>query len=143
VQLAACPITITKTTPPTGGLQSLISLAPAFGEFSAEAFASAAAYQPLLQLLGPILAQYPEIAPKLAPLVNPLVAALQRGSNGLFALIGPLYSPFRPQILRAETKLASQLAPFSATLAASPLGGCLVQLETALVHDTQRAALTR
>lgn len=83
------------------------------------------------------------MAPKLAPLVNPLVGALQHGSNALFALIGPLYSPYRSQILDAETKLASVLAPFSEQLAASPLGGCLVQLETALVHDTQRAALTR
>lgn len=140
---AACPITITKRTPPNGGLQSLISFAPAFGDFSAEAFASAAAYQPLLQLLGPILAQYPAMASRIARWVDPLVNALHDAANVLYALLGPLYSPYRSQILHAETKLAAALAPYSEKLAESALGGCVVQLETALVQDTQRAALTR
>lgn len=137
---AKCPITITKTPPPQGGLQSLISLAPAFGEFSSEAFAMASAYQPVLQLLGPILAKYPEIAPKLAPVVTPFVSLFTVGANLVFTLLGPLYSPYRAKVLNAETKLAAALAPYAKKLVDSPLGGCLLQLETALVADVHAPA---
>jgi hypothetical protein len=132
---ASCPIKISDAPPQSGGLQSLISFAPAFGEFSAEAFAMASAYQPMLELLGPILAQYPEMAPKIAPLVTPLVSVLRTATNTLFGLLAPIYTPYRQQVLKAETKLAAGLAPYAKKLATSPLGGCIVDLETALVQD--------
>jgi hypothetical protein len=130
----SCPVKLSDATPPSGGLQSLISLAPAFGEFSAEAFAMASAYQPMLQLLGPILAQYPKMAPKIAPLVTPLVSVLQAATNTLFGLLAPIYTPYRQQVLRAETKLAAALAPYAEKLATSSFGGCIVDLEAALVR---------
>jgi hypothetical protein len=131
-----CPLPL-KPPAQTGGLQSLIGFAPAFGPFSAEAFAAASAYQPLLQLLGPILAQYPAIGAKIQPELNAFLAPWEKVLNAVYTLIAPAYAPHRQQILTAETKLASALAPYSEKLAASPLGGCLVDVEAALVHDTR------
>ncbi|MGN6722482.1 MAG: hypothetical protein ACTHJM_07710 [Marmoricola sp.] len=135
---AACPIKLQKPTQ-QGGLQSLISLAPAFGPFSAEAFAAASAYQPLLQLIGPILAQYPSLEPTLAPVVTPLVTSFASGSNALFALLNPLYAPYRTQVLQQESKLAAYFAPYAEKLANSPLGGCIVDLEAGLVSATKKS----
>lgn len=39
-----------------GGLASLIDVAPAAGVFSSEAFAPATAYEPILKMMGPVLA---------------------------------------------------------------------------------------
>jgi hypothetical protein len=130
---ATCPVKLTDKPVPKGGLQSLIDFAPAFGDFSAEAFAMAAAYQPALQLLGPVLAKYPSLAPKFAPYVTPFVSTFAKILNTGFVLLGPLYSPYRTQFLQAETKFAAALAPYAEKLAGSPLGDCVVQLETALV----------
>jgi hypothetical protein len=131
----SCPIPL-KEPATSGGLQSLIDFAPAFGQFSAEAFAAASAYQPALQLLGPILAQYPKIAPKITPLIVPLLAQWQHVLDSLYALIAPHYAPYRTAVLVAEGKLAAALAPYAQKLADSALGGCIVDLEAALVNDT-------
>jgi hypothetical protein len=133
---AQCPIKL--ATPATsGGLQSLIDFAPAFGPFSAEAFAAASAYQPLLQLLGPILAQYPTISAKAGPAINALLGLWETILNSLYGLLAPIYAPYRQGVLNGETKFAAFLAPYSERLADSPLGGCIVDLEAALVHDTR------
>jgi hypothetical protein len=134
-RIARCPIPINEPTT-SGGLQSLISLAPAFGPFKDEAFAAASAYQPLLQLLGPILAKYPEIAPKLEPAMTPFIQAFGGLLDQGFALISPFYSPHRQAVLEAEGKLAAALAPFTQALASSPLGGCVVELQAALLEDS-------
>ena len=115
----------------------MISFAPAFGEFSAEAFAMASAYQPALELLGPILAQYPKLEPKLARYVDPFVSAFGRLLDTGFAVVAPVYAPHRQDVLDAETKLAAALEPYAQKLATSPLGGCVVELETALVRDVR------
>lgn len=132
-----CPIPL-KAPAQTGGLQSLIDFAPAFGPFSAEAFAAASAYQPMLQLLGPILAQYPALAPKLSPVIDPLIQLSGQGLTVVYGLIEPLYAPYRQQVLQAETRLAAALAPYAQQLANSPLGGCIVGLEAALVSAGAR-----
>jgi hypothetical protein len=136
--VAKCPAKL-KQPAQTGGLKSLISLAPAFGPFSAEAFAAASAYQPELQLIGPILAKYPAIAPKIAPLLNPLLTVWESGLNHVFSLISPYYAPHRKQVLNAETKLATFFAPYSEKLGDSPLAGCAIDLEAALTGDTKSA----
>lgn len=135
VRTTPCPIEIASSQT-DGGLQSLIDFAPAFGPFSAEAFAMASAYQPALQLIGPILAKYPGLAPTFKPLLDPLLAPFQKLLDAGFSLLGPLYSPYRQQFLEAETKLAAVLAPYSQKLASSELGGCIVALQNALLHDT-------
>lgn len=134
--VASCPIPL-KQPAQTGGLQSLIDFAPAFGPFSAEAFAAASAYQPVLQLLGPILAQYPKYAAQLQPVLGPLVHTLAALLDTGFTLFAPYYTPHRPQVLQTETKIATALAPYAQKLASSPVGGCLVDVEAALLNDTK------
>lgn len=131
-----CPIKISER-PQTGGLQSLVPFAPAFGPFSAEAFALASAYQPELQLLGPILAQYPRIEPVVTPILTPLTTTLGTLLTKGLDLVGPLYGPYRSQFLEAETKLAAALAPYSQALAYSKLGGCIVELQSALLAASE------
>lgn len=133
--VAKCPIPLAEPAR-SGGLQTLISYAPAFGPFRDEAFAAASAYQPLLQLLGPILAQYPQIAPKIEPAFAPFLSAFAGLLDQGYALLAPLYAPHREAVLDAESKLAAALAPYAQKLATSALGGCLVDLEAALVQDT-------
>ncbi|MBO9520174.1 MAG: hypothetical protein J7518_01450 [Nocardioidaceae bacterium] len=130
-----CPIDIASSES-DGGLQSLIDFAPAFGPFSAEAFAMASAYQPALQLIGPILAKYPALAPTVSPLLDPLLRPFERLLDTGFALLGPLYGPYRQRFLESETRLAAALAPYAQKLATSALGGCVVALQNALLHDT-------
>lgn len=133
--IAACPITITKNNA-SGGLQSLVQFAPAFGAFTPEAFAAASAYQPALELVGPLLAQYPRLAPVIGPYANQFVTQAAVLTNLLGEVLNPLYGPYKNQVVTAETKLAAALAPYSEDLAYSPLGGCVVQLENALVAQS-------
>jgi hypothetical protein len=135
--IGKCPIRL-ATPKQMGGVQSLVSFAPAFGPWSAEAFAAAAAYQPELELLGPLLAQFPGYATQVEPLIGPVLSLFATGSNALFNAVAPLYAPHRPAVLAAETKLAAALAPYSAKLAGTPLAGCVVDLEAALVGDTSK-----
>ncbi|KRA38854.1 MULTISPECIES: hypothetical protein [unclassified Nocardioides] len=134
-----CPVKL-DDDPQSGGLQSLVPFAPAFGPFSAEAFALASAYQPELQLLGPILAQYPGIEPAVAPIIDPLVTSLGTLLTRGLDVIAPLYGPYRTQFLEAETKLAAALAPYSQALAHNELGGCIVELQSALLAASKRGA---
>jgi hypothetical protein len=134
--IGKCPVKLAKPKD-QGGVQSLVPLAPAFGPFSAEAFAAASAYQPELELLGPILAQYPKLAPTVAPLMTPLLSLFGAGANQLYTLIAPVYAPRRAQVLKAETQLAAFFAPYSEKLAATPMAGCVVDLEAALVGDSK------
>jgi len=98
----------------------------------------ASAYQPVLQLLGPILAKYPDLATKLSPVLTPLLGYFQNLLDAGFNLLAPYYAPLRPQVLELETKLAAALAPYSQQLANSALGGCIVDVEAALVGDTAK-----
>jgi len=130
--IPACPIHLTSADA-SGGLQSLIPFAPAFGPWSAEAFALAAVYQPELQLLGPVLAQYPQLKPVIGPQATTFVNALGTLTTLGFNALSPLYAPYRAQVLQQETALAAKLAPYSRSLVDTPLGGCVVELENALV----------
>ncbi|MCZ4498163.1 MAG: hypothetical protein JWQ74_716 [Marmoricola sp.] len=139
VTIPRCPIPI-KEPSSNGGLKSLIDFAPAFGPFSAEAFAAASAYQPALQLIGPILAQYPKYSAQLKPALTPFLNAFGNVLNTGFAVLGPLYAPYRQQVLEAESKLANALAPLTQELVATPVAGCVVELQAALLEDSAPAA---
>lgn len=132
---ARCPVAL-KEPAASGGLQTLIGYAPAFGPFRDEAFAAASAYQPLLQLLGPILARYPQLAPTIEPALAPFLSAFATLLDQGYALIAPLYAPHREEVLDAESKLAAALAPYAQQLVGSPLGSCVVDLQAALLQDT-------
>jgi hypothetical protein len=128
VALPACPLPL-PTPAVSGGLQSQIPFAPLFGPFSAEAFASAAAFQPVLQLFGPFLIAFANEYAKAAPALAPLVAAVESLENKGFSLLSPLYSPYRAEFLTAETTLAAALATFAQALASNPGASCLVDFE--------------
>jgi hypothetical protein len=134
--IGKCPVKL-ATPAEMGGLQSLVPFAPAFGPFSAEAFAAASAYAPELELLGPILAEFPKYIPTIAPLLTPALKLFAEGTDGLFGAIAPVYTPYRTELLSAETKVATALAPFSVKLAGTPVAGCLVDFEAALVGDAK------
>ncbi|WP_370248807.1 hypothetical protein [Nocardioides sp.] len=135
-----CPAPLPAPGPEDdGGLRSLVPLAPAFGPFSGEAFAPAAAYQPFLQVLGPLLARYPSLHRQLAPALDPLVEALGSGATSFLDALTPLYGPYRQRVLQAEADLAAALAPLSERAAYSEIGGCLVALQAALLPDDVRS----
>jgi hypothetical protein len=117
----------------TGGLQSLVGFAPAFGPWSSEAFAMAPAYAPLLQLVGPVIGALAAQSPQAAPVLTPLLNAVQSLSTQGYNALAPAYGPYRNQMLTEETMLASALAPYSEQLANSAAGTCLVDLESLLV----------
>jgi hypothetical protein len=129
-----CPAPVPSPSS-NGGLQSLIHYAPAFGPFTAEAFAAASAYAPVLTLVGPILAQYPTVAPLIEPLVDPLLAAWEQVLAAGYGVVGPYYSPYRDQFIAAETQLATTLAPYSQSLAASSVASCVIDLQYTLISQ--------
>ncbi|HZU78745.1 MAG TPA: hypothetical protein VE991_02415 [Acidimicrobiales bacterium] len=129
---AVCPAGLPAPAT-SGGLQSLIGFAPAFGPFSSEAFAMAPAYAPLLQLFGPVIAEFAAQSGQGSAVSQPLLAALQSLDTAGFNLLQPLYGPEREQMLGYEAQFAAALAPYSEQLAGSAAGACLVDLEGMLV----------
>lgn len=129
-----CPLPLPVATS-SGGLQSLVGFAPAFGPFSSEGFALAPAYAPLLQLFGPIIAKLAAESPQGAPVLDPLLATLQTLSSSGYTALAPLYGPYRTQFLSVETQIANGLAPYSEQLAGSQAAVCLVDLESAAVNS--------
>lgn len=126
--LPACPFPL-PTPAHTGGLATLIGLSPLFGPFSAEAFAPAAAFQPVLELFGPFLVEFADVYAGDEPSLAPLIDQLESLENEGFTVISPLYGPYRTQFLTAETSLASALAPYAQKLASNPASSCLVDIE--------------
>ena len=129
--LPACPLPLPATTA-SGGLQSLIGFAPLFGPFSAEAFASAAAFQPVLELFGPFLVAFAKDYAPVQPQLAPLLAQVESFENEGYSLISPLYGPYRTKFLTAETALATALAPVASALVDNPASACVVDLEGVL-----------
>lgn len=130
----ACPLPLSPATT-SGGLQSLVGFAPAFGPLASEGFALAPAYAPLLQLFGPVIAKLAAESPQGAPVLDPLLATLQTLSTSGYTALAPLYGPYRTQFLSVETQIANALAPYSEQLAGSQAGACLVDLESAAVNS--------
>jgi hypothetical protein len=126
--LPACPLALPAANT-SGGLASLIGLSPLFGPFSAEAFASAAAFQPLLQLFGPFLISFASVYASAAPSLTPLITQFEALENEGFSVLSPLYGPSREQVLTAETQLAGTLAPYAQSAASNPAASCLVDIE--------------
>ena len=131
---AVCPLPLPAATS-SGGLQSLVGFAAAFGPFSSEGFALAPAYAPLLQLFGPVIAKLAAQSPQGALVLDPLLATLQTLSTSGYTTLSPLYGPYRTQFLSVETQVANALSPYSEQLAGSQAGACLVDLESAAVNS--------
>jgi len=88
-------------------------------------------------MLGPILAKYPDLATKLAPVLTPLSATSRTCSTPASTCL-PRSTRRSVPGREAETKLAAALAPYSQQLATAALGGCIVDVEAALVGDTAK-----
>ena len=132
VSSAQCPLGLPGPSR-SGGLQSLVGFAPAFGPFASEAFAMAPAYAPLLQLFGPLVAEFAAESANGSAVVQPVLTVLGELDTAGFDVFEPFYGPRRSQVLGYETQLATALAPYSEELASSAPGACLVDLEGMLV----------
>ena len=115
-----------------GGLQNLIRLVPLFGPFSPEAFAMLPAFEPGFQVLGPLFPLFETGLDQLAPVLDPLTPVVQQLGDAGFALLGPLYAPYREDVLAGEAQLAAYLQPIVQQLADTPGSECLVALEGVL-----------
>ena len=134
--LPACPLGLSAPTN-SGGLQSLIGFAPVFGPFSAEAFASAAAFQPVLELIGPFLVAFANAYAPYATSFAPLLNAVESLENlGYTTLIEPFSAAYQTQLLTAETQLATALAPGASALLDNPASSCVVDIEGLLTGDS-------
>jgi hypothetical protein len=135
--LPACPLGLSAPTN-LGGLQSLIGFAPVFGPFSAEAFASAAAFQPVLELIGPFLVAFANAYAPYSATFAPLLNTIETLENlGYTTLIQPVFSAaYQTQLLTAETQLATALAPGASALIDNPGSSCLVDIEGLLTGDS-------
>lgn len=115
-----------------GGLASLVGLSPLFGPFSAEAFAAAPLFQPLLQPFGPFLVTFASEYAAAKPSLVPIITQVESLEDSGFTAISPFYTPYRSQFLTAETSLATALGPLVTAAAANSATSCLVDVEAVL-----------
>jgi len=137
----ACPLGLPAPTE-QGGLASLIGLAPLAGPFSSEAFAFGAVYQPILRLVGPILAQIQPALAAYQPLIDPVIARVQGVEEVVLDAILPFYGPFRPQLIAAEGGLAAVLAPILEQIYHTPAASCLVAWEGQMIAAAKGGPMT-
>ncbi|KAA0022714.1 hypothetical protein [Antrihabitans cavernicola] len=125
-----------------GGLASLIGLAPLAGAFSSEAFALGPVYQPLLQLVGPVLAEIEPVITQNAPLIAPIIQQAQGITAVVLEAILPYYGPYRQQLLDAEGELAKQLTPILDRVYNSEAASCLVAWEGQIIDQAHGGRIT-
>lgn len=120
-----------------GGLASLIDVAPAAGVFSSEAFAPATAYEPILKMMGPVLARISPLLSRHPWAVDQLVTRFNTVSIRILEAILPYYGPYRNKVLDAEGDLAKALTPFLESLYNTPTAQCLVAWEAQRIRDAR------
>jgi hypothetical protein len=124
VQLAACELGLPVPNE-QAGLANLVTLVPAFGPFSPEAFAMVPAFAPAFPLFGPMIIAGGEQLDAHADEINTLISAAHPLEQAGFDALNPLYGPYRQQFLAAETQLASTLQPGVAAFASAPGATCV------------------
>ncbi|GAB17980.1 hypothetical protein GOEFS_044_00160 [Gordonia effusa NBRC 100432] len=144
---AKCPLGWPKPEK-SGGLASMILLAPAAGPFSSEAFALGSVYQPLMQLAGPLLAEIEPIIDANISWINPIIKQVQGAEAVVLEAILPFYGPYRSQFLAAEGNLAKVLAPILTRIYQSPQAACLVAWQGQIISaakgkEIKTASLSR
>jgi hypothetical protein len=95
----------------------------------------APAYQPILQLFGPLVAEFASESTGAEPTYGPLLSVMEELDQAGYNFLSPLYGPHRQQVLTAETQLATILAPYSSSLPNTAAGSCLIDLEGVLVRS--------
>ncbi|MFI9506629.1 hypothetical protein [Nocardia sp. NPDC052566] len=126
----------------SGGLASLIGLAPLAGPFSSEAFALGSVYQPILQLVGPVLAEIAPVITANQPLIDPLIARVQGVEAVVLEAILPYYGPYRGQLIAAEGDLAKTLAPILARAYNSEIASCFVAWQGQIIDQAKGGRIT-
>lgn len=125
-----------------GGLASLIGLAPLAGPFSSEAFALGSVYQPILRLVGPVLAEIAPVITQNQPLIDPLIAQVQGVEAVVLEAILPYYGPYRAQLITAEGELAKVLAPLLDKVYNSEIASCLVAWQGQIIDQAKGGRIT-
>jgi hypothetical protein len=120
-----------------GGLASLIAVAPAAGVFSSEAFAPATAYEPILKMMGPVLARISPLLSRHPWAIDQFVTRFQTVMVRVLEAIMPYYGPYRNKVLDAEGDLARALTPFLESLYNTPSAQCLVAWEAQRIRDAR------
>ncbi|ADG96815.1 hypothetical protein Srot_0328 [Segniliparus rotundus DSM 44985] len=110
-----------------GGLADIIELAPMAGDFVSEAFAPAAAWQPMAQLFGPLIAI---IQPTIKPnkyWIDPTIINVQNPINAIHYLFFGWYDVWhRQKFLQEEVEWANEVAPWLQQVYQTPQAACWV-----------------
>lgn len=113
-----------------GGLADIIELAPMAGSFISEAFAPAAAWQPMAQLFGPLIAI---IQPTIKPnrgWISPTIVNVQNPVNAVHFLFFGWYDTWhRQKFLTEEVEWANEVAPWLQQVYQTPQAACFVAFE--------------
>lgn len=125
-----------------GGLASLIGLAPLAGPFSSEAFALGSVYQPILQLVGPVLAEIAPVITSYQPLLDPFITQVQSVEALVLEAILPYYGPYRAQLIAAEGDLAKTLAPILNNAYNSEIASCFVAWQGQIIDQSKGGRIT-
>ena len=137
----ACPLGWPKPER-QGGLASLIGLAPLAGPFSSEAFALGSVYQPLLQLVGPVLAEIAPVITAYQPVINPIIQQVQSVEAVVLEAILPYYGPYRDQLIAAEGELAKVLAPALQNVYNSEAAACFTAWQGQIIAAAPGGRIT-
>lgn len=124
-----------------GGLASLIGLAPLAGPFSSEAFALGSVYQPILQLVGPVLAEIAPVITRFQPQIDPLITQVQGVEAIVLQAILPYYGPYRDQLIAAEGDFAKAIAPILTNAYNSPVASCFVAWQGQIIDQAKGAPI--
>lgn len=125
-----------------GGLASLIGLAPLAGPFSSEAFALGSVYQPILQLVGPVLAEIAPIITANQPLIDPIISRVQAVEAVVLEAILPYYGPYRGQLIAAEGEFAKAVTPILNRAYNSEIASCFVAWQGRLIDQAKGGRIT-
>ncbi|MFH5228844.1 hypothetical protein [Antrihabitans spumae] len=120
-----------------GGLASLIGLAPLAGPFSSEAFALGSVYQPLLQLVGPVLAEIAPVIDANLQWINPIITQVQGVEAVVLEAILPYYGPYRAQLINAEGEFAKLLTPILDRVYNSEAASCFVAWQGQVIDQAK------
>lgn len=121
----------------SGGLSSIVELAPMFGSFSSEVFALGPAMQPALQLFGPVLAELEPVIHQNLPWITPILDRISDATAVILKAILPFYGPYRDQFIAAEGQIAASLTPVLTKIYRSPAAACLVALEGQIIRNAK------
>ncbi|EFV13372.1 hypothetical protein [Segniliparus rugosus] len=113
-----------------GGLADIIELAPMAGDFVSEAFAPAAAWQPMAQLFGPLIAIIQPTIKMNRYWIDPTIINVRNPINAVHYLFFGWYDIWhRQKFLQEEVEWANEVAPWLQQVYQTPQAACFVAFE--------------